>query len=318
MKITRIITLILSLLLVFGITLSFVSCGGSVEPTACTEHKDENGDGICDTEGCGEAVTSPDVTADVFNENGELILFKDGAPTFQFVVGTDAISKHRGTVEDLAKTLADLSVATEIKTVGQTDEAMTVEILVGTVTNRGEQYSINKYDYGNNGYAVKQVGTKIVVIGGSDTALNKALDHLKTTVFGIKKSNEDFTTFAMSADKAYDVKQSNYSLKEITVAGDSIRSYVITYPQGDKTAQTNAENLQKKLYDSCGIRLEMMSESKAGDKAKISFRTIKNDGEGGGFYVSVDESKNLIIECEFQSMSEKLATDFFEIGRAHV
>ena len=275
MRRPKILTLLLTLALIIGISLSFASCGGTTEPTGCTEHKDENGDGVCDTEGCNEAVTpAPDASADVFNENGELILFKDGAPTFQFVVGTDAISKHRGTVEDLAKTLADLSTATEIKTVGQTDEAMTVEILVGTVTNRGEQYSINKYDYGNNGYAVKQVGTKIVVIGGSDTALNKALDHLKTTVFGIKKSNEDFTTFAMSADKAYDVKQSNYSLKEITVAGDSIRSYVITYPQGDKTAQTNAENLQKKLYDKCGIRLETVTEAKAGDKARISFRTI--------------------------------------------
>ena len=53
---TKILMILLSVMLVFGTVLTFVSCGGNTAPAECTEHKDENGDGICDTEGCGKAV----------------------------------------------------------------------------------------------------------------------------------------------------------------------------------------------------------------------------------------------------------------------
>ena len=148
MKTTKILMIILSFMLIFGTVLTFVSCGGTTE---CTEHKDENGDGICDTEGCGKPVEAkPDVNADAFNENGELYLFKDGKPTFQFVLGTDAASKHMSTVEELAEALDKINKLEaeneKIKAVDQDDPAQVVEILVGTVTNRGDQYNINKYN----------------------------------------------------------------------------------------------------------------------------------------------------------------------------
>ena len=303
--------MLLSLMLIFGTVLTFVSCGGTT--TECTEHKDENGDGICDTEGCGETVEKkPSPSADSLNENGEVYLFKAGVPTFQFVVGTDALNKHMATVEELAETLSKLSVkGTEIKAVAQGEgNPMDVEILVGTITNRGDEYKINKYDYGNTGYIVKQIGTKIVVIGGSDTATTNAINYLKTEVFGIKKNNDDFTDFVMSSGKAYDKKQSNYALKEITVADTSIREYVITYPHGDKEAEANAIQLQTDLYAKCGIRLEVLQESRANGKLKVAFRTIENDGEGEGFYVRVDEDKNLNFECEFKTLSKELTKSY--------
>ena len=305
--------ILLSLMLIFCTVLTFVSCGGGETPTECTEHKDENGDGICDTEGCGKAVeTKPTPSADVFNENGELYLFKSGVPTFQFVIGSDALAKQKANVDDLAETLSDLCVnGTEIKVVAQGEETQEVEIIIGTVTNRGDEYKINKYDYGTTGYTVKQIGTKIVVTGGSDNAMTSAINHLKNNVFGIKKNNDDFTDFVMSAEKAYDVKRNNYTLKEITVANNSIKDYVITYPKNDSSAETNAENFQKNLYEKCGIYLELMLESRAADKLKVAFRTLENDGEGGGYYVTVDDNKNLNIECEYENRSVELTTKFF-------
>ena len=169
---------------------------------------------------------------------------------------------------------------------------------------------VNKYDYGNTGYVVKQVGTKIIVTGGSDAAITNAIKHLKETVFGIKKNNDPFVDFTMAADKAYEVKQSNYSLKEIKIDGSSIRDYVITH-DGSEEALNNAKNLQTNLYTKCGIRLEIMAEKLAKNNAKISFRLIENDGEGGGYYVNVDEGKNLNIECEYKGWFVDLTTKFF-------
>ena len=312
MKKMRILMILLSLALIFGTLLTFVGCGAGTL-TECNEHKDENGDGVCDTEGCGATVEKPVTTVDAFNENGELYLFKGGAPTFQFVIGADAVAKQKGTVEDLANVLAGLgNEGSTIPTVMSDAEVKDVEILIGTVTNRGDQYNINKYDYGNTGYVVKQIGTKIVVTGGSDAAVTNAVKYLKEKVFGIKKNNDKFTNFVMSADKTYDEKQSNYTLKDITIAGKSIKEYVITYPTSDTVANTNAQNLQKSLYDNCGIRIETMLESKAEGKAKISFRTIANSGVNEGFYVSVDENKNLNIECEYAGLSTEITEKYLK------
>lgn len=54
MKLTK---KIIALLLVAAFAFCFVACG---EPTECTSHVDENGDGICDNEGCGATVEKPE------------------------------------------------------------------------------------------------------------------------------------------------------------------------------------------------------------------------------------------------------------------
>ena len=51
---------IFALLVVFAMALCFVACGPTTDPapeeTPCTNHVDNNGDGKCDTEGCGADV----------------------------------------------------------------------------------------------------------------------------------------------------------------------------------------------------------------------------------------------------------------------
>ena len=308
MKVKGIILVLLSLILSFGMTLSFTACGDPAP--ACTEHIDSNGDGVCDTEGCGEAVESnPDTTADVFNENGELILFKDGTPTFQFVIGTDAATKQVEPIKALADTLSSLGNA-EVKTVMQNDDAMDVEILIGTVTNRGSEYNVNKYDYGVNGYAVKQIGTKIIVIGGSDTALDKAVEHLKENVFGLRKTNPKFTDFAMAKDKTVDAPQTNYKLKEVTIADTPISEYTIYCTKGSEGALKAAENFRDALYAKSGIYLKT-STSEPSSKA-IKFISSPNSGKGNGYTVNIDDNGNLVFDCEFDYRFAALAKKTYE------
>ena len=51
----KIISIILALALTLSTILLLASCGGATE---CTDHKDADNDGICDTEGCGKTVES--------------------------------------------------------------------------------------------------------------------------------------------------------------------------------------------------------------------------------------------------------------------
>ena len=65
---------IFALLVVFAMALCFVACGPTETPTpeenACTDHVDNDGNGICDTEGCGAVVEKNDCgnTGDGGNE----------------------------------------------------------------------------------------------------------------------------------------------------------------------------------------------------------------------------------------------------------
>lgn len=305
MKARRIIALLLSLMLAIGVTLALAGCGGTNPPdsTECTEHNDANGDGICDTEGCGENVTVD--ISQFLNENGELILFKNGAPTFKFVVGDD-VGTYESAVQSLADKLSSLATA-EVKVEDNSSGVQPVEILVGTVTTRGNDYLIDKYDYGMKGYAVKQIGSKIVVLGGSDDALESAIDYLRETVFGIKKTNKDFTDFVMAADKVYDKKQDDYKITSVTVDGKSIKDYVV-YSSGGEVAEALATAFSNELYSKVGIHLDVVKDEPAASTPAIKFLSLANSGEGDGYEVYVDDSSSLVFKCEFEYMFNELAT----------
>ena len=64
----KIISIILALALTLSALLVLASCGG----TECTEHKDANNDGICDTEGCGATVEKEPAPAAGFTVNYEV------------------------------------------------------------------------------------------------------------------------------------------------------------------------------------------------------------------------------------------------------
>lgn len=305
----RIIALLLSLMLTVGITLALASCGETPEtPTACTEHTDNDGDGICDTEGCGATVEAKPAASGQFNESGELYLFKNGTPTFHFIMGSDAMSQNRGEIEELANLLTSVGDGTKIEFRPQSSEAQDVEILVGTVTTRGDEYKFDKYTLGAKGYMVKQVGTKIIALGGSSAATATAVSYLKETVFGIKKTTDKITDLVMAADANCEKPQTGYKITSVTVDSTPLSEFTITYPSGDKTAQGLATKLQEKLYTDVGIRCEVKVDKNFSGK-QLAIRTIENDGEGGGFYANVKDG-NLVIECEFEGKFESLFNEF--------
>ena len=319
MNIKKIIALVLSLMLAIGVCLAFASCGAPDEDDSgsdagCTSHKDADGDGICDTEGCGATVTpgnSP--SGDYFNENGELMLFKGGAPTFQVVLGAD-VGSAAGEVNAIVDTLNTLCTGT-IKVVSTTEPAQDVEILIGTVSNRGAEYNIDKHSLGKQGYMVKQIGSKIVVLGGDASTFNNAISYLKSDVFGLKKLNNDFTDFAMASGANVEHIQSGYKVTDVKIAGTSIRDYVLVFNKktADKTGYEIGTKFHDDLYTNMGVWLEKSTgtEPVAGQRS-IVIRTIENDMVGNGYNVYVDDSGNLIMECAFEYLFVDEATSFFD------
>ncbi|MBQ4070878.1 MAG: Ig-like domain-containing protein [Clostridia bacterium] len=88
MNIKRIISLLLVLVLSLGVCVGLASCG-EPETEPCTSHVDNDKDGVCDTEGCTEAVTpsEPEKTAytvTVLDDEGNAVV---GA-TVEILVGS--------------------------------------------------------------------------------------------------------------------------------------------------------------------------------------------------------------------------------------
>ena len=346
MKLRRIFAMLLVLILALSVTLALVACGDGDNGDDTADAGNNNGDAAGgdngganngggntgDNAGGGNGGSADggnnggnagdnqggstggneggNADSEHFNEDGELILFKDGVPTFNFVTGNDVGTQAQavGELKDILNGLCEGTIA--VKTYSSTPED--VEILVGTVNTRGDQYKFNKYDLGEQGYMVKQIGTKIVVLGGSQTALGNAINYLKSTVFGIKKNNDDFTDFAMATSANKEYVQGGYDVTSISIAGNSIRDYKLYFRNADAEAKTLGNALQERLYSEVGIHLDTKNknEPEAGVLA-IVIRTVANDGVSNGFDVYVDEDGNLIIECQYSYLFVNKATDFF-------
>lgn len=312
MNLKKTLLLLLTLILMVGVCFTAVSC--SVAPSGeCTNHTDSDGDGICDTEGCNEAVTTPDdESTDYFNENGELILFKGGVPTFNFVYASDASSTIGSKLGALADELNELSsggIGAYLET-NKDYKAQAVEIIAGTITTRGVEYKFDKHTFGSNGYMVKQIGTKIVIVGGSNDALTTAFNYLKNEVFGITRNTPPFTDLVMQASKNQEKIITNYKLTDVKIGENSIRDYTLV--ASDKTSKALRDNMQKTLYEKAGIWVEVKSGSEPiADTKCIVIRLVDNDGESDGFEIKLD-GDDLIIECMYPLLFEEEFNKVYE------
>ena len=275
MKMKKILAILLAVILGAALCLSLASCGGTTDGN--------------DTEGGTEGGTDG-------GTNAGLTLVDGGVPTFQFVYSKD--------ISNTARTLANSTIKSINKVLSkdaasdyETDEnEQEIEIIIGTPTYRGSEYAIDYHYLGPEGYAVKVVGTKVLVLYGSDNKVGAALEHLEKTVFGINSKTKKLDKVVATDDLLIEAKQ-QFTLTSTTIAGNDISNYVLEYPT---SVRSEVQVMQNNLYNKVGIWLPKGSAT-ATQKAVI-IRIIENGAEGStpeGFRAYVDENENLVIETEF-------------------
>ncbi len=274
MKFRRFFVILFCLALTISASALLIGCGGS--GSEGTENEGGN-------EGGGTEVTG-------------LKLVDKGNPTFQFVYAQEV----SGSVKTIAnKTLNTINKAlnsdAEIVTESSKNE-QEIEIIFGTPKYRGDEHAVDYHYLGPEGYAIKVVGTKLLVLFGSDDVASTAIDYLKETVFGIGPKTKKLSEVVATSDKLIENPQT-FTLTSATVAGNDLKDYVLEYPTA---LREQAQDLQNKLYMGVGIWLTK-GEASESQKAVI-IREIENRGEGStenGYKVYVDENQNLVIETEF-------------------
>ena len=233
-------------------------------------------------------------------EAAGLVLVENGKPTFQFVYSNDFSNDISAVVKNNAENAIkniNKVLSTEAKKVNENHENETeIEIIFGSPKFRGDEYVIDQHYLGPEGYAVKVVGKKILVLYGSETAVPAAITHLKEVVFGITSKTKELKSLSLTKDKLIEAKQS-FTLESATVAGNDLKSYVLEYPT---SLREQAQAIQNELYNKVGIWLPKGTSSAS--KKAVIIKQIDNGGEGtteNGFIIYVDENQNLVIQTEF-------------------
>ena len=280
MKIFKhLILLLLSLSLIFAL----FACGDKNEE--CKKHKDEDEDGICDV--CKEKTDGGEDGGE--DEKTELELIKNGAPLFKIIVGSDVDEATRAEINALSDKLSLQNVSGE----------ELVEILVGTVSSRGEECKIDRLSLGYGGTAMKAVDGKIIITGGSDKALLEAFTEFSEKILGIKPDTEEIPkNVTVKTDKLKIKPQTDYRVSEITVSGNDVKDYVIACDTSDEVYLKAAKTVRDLLWQKAGYYLDIVDLGEAPDgKGTISLIHVeKNKAGATGFRARV-VAESFYIEC---------------------
>lgn len=149
----------------------------------------------------------------------------------------------------------------------------TFEILVGT-TNRDESAQVEA-GWRTNGYkdwTVQLIGEKLVVYGGSDSALDEAVQYVISHFIadGALRVPENFSY----------TYQHEWPLDGISIAGNDISLYQIVIPSGASTmAQNSANAIRDYVLENVGVTLDIVRDSVS--KAVRDYEIVIGDTNRG-------------------------------------
>jgi hypothetical protein len=237
------------LFMILAIIFSAISCGETEE---ICKHEDENEDNICDL--CEEEL-EPQIDGE---KNEGTVLVEDSEPLFRFVVYTGAKTQVFETIRKYANVYSDY-YGTEIEITRESDssEFDGVEILVGPVKTRGEDYYVDMYSLGKEGYVMKAVDDKIILCAGSIEAFPETIESFFKTYLGYKDGDsfEPSDNIIVSDDDWKEKIQDNYKISSFTINGNDIKDYVIACNTHVIEFMDTASYLQSALYEKLGVYL---------------------------------------------------------------
>ena len=272
---------------------------------ACIKHTDEDEDGICDD--CEEEIEDKGGNT----PSGDGIALIEGEEVlFQIVLGSDITSSIRMNVDDMVDIFDSFGMTLKVVEDKKNTEA-DLEILIGTVSSRGEDYEFDKYSLGAEGYIISALDeSKIIISGGSEEALVDAFTLFFEEYLGISEDADYIDDFTFAEEHEIHEIQSDYRVTSVSVNGTDIKGYTISRDRADVVTDALALRLQKYLYEKAGYYLKIVDPEKAGDKT-ISFRLVEKGKAGNTGFRVVEDGDSLIIECAHKGKFEEAFNEFY-------
>lgn len=307
------------------------NCENKLEPV-CKSHSDYDGDGVCDSIGCGELVnTEPDDTQPqetpcekcTDSDNNLMCdlcgkeipaapqgvtLIKDGNVRFSLLIEYDSLdAEETEAINGFLTFLESLDITPKIYTDGPAPDT-DVGIIVNSVSFLGEEYAVNVHYLGPKGYAVVAENDKILLRAGSAESLGTAFEYLAEKAFSEKTSMNSVFLFSDSVEFV----QSDYKFGTALIGENDAKNYTIAYERFDEHSFKLAEKIRKTLYENTGLWLELIPSDECGEEKCILIKSQEKSG-GVGFYTSVKENGNFEIISEFTNKTLDAGNEYIRL-----
>jgi len=258
---------------------------------------DSDGNGICDN--CKKEVSDGEV---------ELVLIEDGEALFQVVIAegasSDVVRAVNTSIKSMLRNMYGIDVDVVIENSGE-DSEIPVEILVGNVYNRGDEYLPNGYSLMPDDYVIKTLDTKVLINAGSDEMLDSAVRKFAETV--LKNGSSDKTVMRTSNEV---IKISGeHTVTSLKLNGEDMSGYTIAADLSNEVYAEAAKLLQKNFFSKTGYWFAIVDSNEASDRS-IVIKHTDSDGEES-FKVSVDGT-HLRIDCGYDNMLDNAVTSFLD------
>ena len=277
----------------------------------CMEHVDDDEDGVCDN--CDEEIEAG-------KPSGESItLISDGEIFFSVVLGSDIDKDTKIYIDEIEGIFEELEAPIDVLDDKKGNETADIEILIGTVSSRGEDYEYKKTSLGMKGYAITAIDeTKIVIAGGSEKTLLEAVKTFFEEYLGVDSRTKSIDDFSFGEDHEKVEVQSDYRVTDVTLGGESVKDgYVITINKEHNETNTAAKAIQSALYEKAGIWLDIVDETKAtGNAIKLTV-VGKNDAGNKGFLGKLDGDDYVFMSGyanKYPDMIKEFLDTVFKVG----
>lgn len=282
----KILSLLLAFALVFSLVLSISSCiPDKNEDTENPPNDDITNDATTDN---NEVLTEDD--ADKY-----LPITESGEAKITVVSAYSKSAKYAEGFNSFTSAFKDAGIKLTLAYAASEDSELP-EILIGDRINAVGDCYIDPHSLGDEGYAIRVVGNKIIVAGGSDESLVKAIKLLCDSVLCLGDSDTDIANLSVSRSTDIFVRQ-DYPIRSISVGGNDLFGYTIVCNVYDADQKYCAEILHGALYDRAGYWLNVKAESD-GPAIRIS---LTADAGVSGFKVYTD-GDDLIIACAYPAL----------------
>ena len=241
-----------------------------------------------------------------------LALIYNGKARFQVVYTAESGAKALEIAQTFVDRLRELKIEVA-DPVPDTDAAKVAdcEIIIGlNAQNRDSELNIGYRDLGPNGYAIKTVGTKILIAGGTDVRLEDTYRNYLRDQMGIKSSTKKLKDVAV--DATYNVvAPTEHDITYIRVGAEDLSSYTLFIDVAGVGEYSTAsiDSFREDLFSKTGYWLELGNNADmdaAEHKMIIRYsNAIASEYAEYGFAACVDANKDLIIECSYANALDK-------------
>ncbi len=237
-------------------------------------------------------------------DNGtDVVLIKDGVAQFKVVYSLDAGNQIRRAAISFVEELRDLGV--EVEDAISDSDAIDIapcEILIGTdIKNCPDGCAVSVDDIGENGYVIKAVGKRIVIVAGTVEGTKNAISKFMSEHLGVEEDTETLKNVRVK-EGLLDELINNNTIFAFNIAGNPIADFVVAYDFGEDSnilsACPSPTEFTNAIKTATGIDLTVkkLSETSRDDK-RIVIKLVDNAGKDG-FRAYVYRGE-LIIECAY-------------------